>query len=141
MKTNQVTSTSAPLISKEGIDVGEVSTILNVPRSTILFWEKEFSSVLNVKRTEGKHRRFTSKDVEVLGDIKRLLNEEKYTIAGAKRRLEITKQQSKSFEQILTEAMGKVQQGMNISDVAKKMARELVVLGLVSSAWVWYLSC
>ncbi|MBF0474261.1 MAG: MerR family transcriptional regulator [Deltaproteobacteria bacterium] len=127
MRISQFSEPEAPFIPKEGINIGEVSNLLSVPRSTLLFWEKEFGSFLSVKKTGGKHRRYTNREVEALGEIKRLLNEEKYTVAGAKRRMEMTRQQTRSFEQILTDALGKLETGMKVSDVARNMARQMAV--------------
>lgn len=65
--------------------IGEVSQIVGVKPHVIRYWEQEFN--LRPKRGAGSQRRYTKKDMERLLMIKRLLYEEGFTIAGAKRKL------------------------------------------------------
>jgi DNA-binding transcriptional MerR regulator len=67
--------------------IGEVSRLLSIPSHVVRYWESEFP-VLQPKKSTSKHRLFRKSDVETLFTIKRLLYEEKYTIAGARRRLD-----------------------------------------------------
>jgi len=66
--------------------IKEVSEILNVPKSTIRFWEKNFKS-LSPQRTTGKRRLYRKEDIELLKRIKYLLYEEGFSIEGAKKKL------------------------------------------------------
>jgi len=73
---------------KEGklyLRIGEVSRLLGVRPHVIRYWEQEFG--LRPKRGLGMQRRYTQEEVERLLTIKRLLYEEGYTIAGAKKKL------------------------------------------------------
>lgn len=65
--------------------IGEVSQIVGVKPHVIRYWEQEFN--LRPKRGAGSQRRYTKEDMERLLMIKRLLYEEGFTIAGAKRKL------------------------------------------------------
>lgn len=65
--------------------IGEVSQIVGVKPHVIRYWEQEFN--LRPKRGAGSQRRYTKEDMERLLVIKRLLYEEGFTIAGAKRKL------------------------------------------------------
>ncbi len=65
--------------------IGEVSQILGVKPHVIRYWEQEFN--LRPKRGAGMQRRYTREEVERLKTIRRLLYEEGFTIAGAKRKL------------------------------------------------------
>ncbi|RLA91969.1 MAG: MerR family transcriptional regulator [Deltaproteobacteria bacterium] len=65
--------------------IGEVSRIVGVKPHVIRYWEQEFK--LKPRRGAGSQRRYTKEDMERLLTIKRLLYEEGFTIAGAKRRL------------------------------------------------------
>jgi DNA-binding transcriptional MerR regulator len=67
--------------------IGEVARIVGVPAHVIRFWETEFEA-LRPKKSSSRHRMYRRRDVETLLAIKRLLYEEGYTIAGARRRLE-----------------------------------------------------
>ena len=64
--------------------IGEVATITKLPAYVLRFWESEFN-FLRPKKSRGKHRVYTQADVETVLEIKRMLYEEGYTIAGLKR--------------------------------------------------------
>ncbi|TFG92604.1 MAG: MerR family transcriptional regulator [Syntrophobacterales bacterium] len=66
--------------------IGEVGRILGVEPYVVRYWESEFKTVRPV-RTRSDQRLYRRKDVEQLLEIKHLLYEEMFTIAGAKRRL------------------------------------------------------
>ncbi len=63
--------------------IGEVSSILGVKESTLRYWEKEFD-ILNPDRTDSNRRVYTDNDINLIKMIIHLLNDLKYTIAGAK---------------------------------------------------------
>ncbi len=64
--------------------IQEISQILQVPPSTVRFWETEFSNVIKPARTQGGQRRFSDQDIEYLKRIKELLHIKKQTIAQVK---------------------------------------------------------
>lgn len=66
--------------------IGEVSDIVGVKPHVLRYWETEFSS-LRPRKTRSGHRLYRRSDVELVVVIKRLLHEEGYTIAGARKRL------------------------------------------------------
>src|SRR5437870_13595920 len=66
--------------------IGEVARLVGVKPYVLRYWESEFS-VLRPGKTRSRHRLYRRKDVETLLEIRRLLYAERYTIAGAKRRL------------------------------------------------------
>ena len=68
--------------------IGEVSALLGLTVSLLRFWEKEFSDILPpVKMSVSGQRQFTSEDIENFKRICKLVKDEKYTLAGAKKRL------------------------------------------------------
>ncbi len=67
------------------MSIGAVSALTGVEVHTLRYWEKEFSEFLRPIRTDGKQRRYTSEDVTLILEIKRLLKQEMYSIAGARR--------------------------------------------------------
>jgi DNA-binding transcriptional MerR regulator len=77
--------------------IGEVAKILGVKPYVLRYWETEFS-VLRPGKTPSRHRLYRKRDVETLLEIKRLLYEEGFTIAGAKKRI---KENEKSEEPLL----------------------------------------
>lgn len=74
-------------IQDRPVPISTASFLVGVETHTIRYWEREFAEFLNPVRTQGGQRRYRREDIEVLQEIKRLLKEELYTIAGAKRAL------------------------------------------------------
>ena len=73
-------------IEKLYYSIGEVSEMLNVPVSTVRFWENEFEVLKPMKNKKG-NRMFTPDDIKNLKIIHRLLKEEGMTMQGAKKKL------------------------------------------------------
>lgn len=70
--------------------IGEVSEITGVKPYVLRYWETEFNIIDPVK-AKSKHRLYRKKDIEAVFMIKKLLYEDKLTIAGARKKLaEIT---------------------------------------------------
>jgi len=67
--------------------ISEVSKLTGLEPYVLRYWESEFKSVKPI-RTKSRHRLYRRKDLHIIFAIKRLLYEEQYTIAGAKKRLE-----------------------------------------------------
>ena len=66
--------------------IGEVSRLTELEPHVIRYWEKEFPR-LKPLRADSRQRLYSRADVRLIMDIRRLLHEERYTIAGAKRKL------------------------------------------------------
>jgi DNA-binding transcriptional MerR regulator len=73
-------------IEKLYYSIGEVSRMLDVPVSTIRFWENEFDILKPMKNKKG-NRMFTASDIKNLTIIHKLLKEEGMTMAGVKKKL------------------------------------------------------
>lgn len=65
--------------------IGELSQMLGLKPYVIRYWEQEFG--LTPKRGLGYQRQYTDEDLKLFKEIKKLLYEEGYTIAGAKKKL------------------------------------------------------
>jgi DNA-binding transcriptional MerR regulator len=78
---------------KQYFKIGEVSEILDVEPYVLRYWESEFK-ILKPTRTRARQRLYHKKDLELLLEIKHLLYDEKFTIAGAKKRLQEMKKQT-----------------------------------------------
>ena len=63
--------------------IGEVSRLTGLPSHVLRFWESEFPRI-RPRRTATGQRSYTRKDIERILEIKHLLYERKYTIAGAR---------------------------------------------------------
>lgn len=73
-------------VEKLYYSIGEVSKILQVPVSTVRFWENEFRILKPMKNKKG-NRLFTSEDLKNLKIIHHLLKEEGMTLPGARKKL------------------------------------------------------
>ncbi len=67
--------------------IGEVGRLTGVKPYVLRYWESEFPSVAPAK-TRANQRLYRREDVERILTIKRLLYTERYTIAGARAKLE-----------------------------------------------------
>lgn len=76
------------MIRKDWLTIGEVSDLTGVPIHTLRYWEGEFSGYFNPIRTSGRQRRYDEDAVKKVLEIRTLLKEEKYSIAGARQVLE-----------------------------------------------------
>ncbi len=66
--------------------IGEVCKICDVPAHVLRYWETEFPLLTPNKNRSGQ-RIFREKDMRLVAEIKRLLYDEGYTIAGARKQL------------------------------------------------------
>lgn len=63
------------------------SQITGVEIHTLRYWEREFDGILCPERTEGGQRRYRPEDIQTVLTLHRLLREEMFSIAGAKKAL------------------------------------------------------
>lgn len=77
--------------------IGEVSRIIGVPEHTLRYWEDEFGQIKPEKTRSGQ-RLYRRRDIELLLQIKQLLWEEKFKIAGARERLKQAEQAERKKE-------------------------------------------
>ena len=71
---------------KDFYRIGEVSRLTALKPFVLRYWETEFPMLEPVKSPSG-HRLYRQEDVEMVLRIKRLLYDEGFTIAGARRHL------------------------------------------------------
>jgi DNA-binding transcriptional MerR regulator len=67
--------------------IGEVSRLTATKAFVLRYWETEFPMLQPVKSPSG-HRLYRREDIETVFEIKRLLYEEGFTIAGARKHFE-----------------------------------------------------
>lgn len=72
--------------------IGEVCEIVGVEAHVLRFWETEFPS-LSPRKSKSGQRIYRPKDIELLLRIRRLLYEEGFTIAGARRQMAAERQE------------------------------------------------
>jgi len=95
--------------------IGDVADILGVEAYVLRYWETEFP-MLKPKKGSNGHREYRRKDVETALEIKRLLYDEGYTIAGARKAL---KQRSKAKRGKTRSAAVPVQSGLFGASIEK----------------------
>ena len=66
--------------------IGEVSRLTAVKAHVLRYWESEFRWMAPAK-SRSQQRLYRHRDIEVILLLKRLLHEERFTIAGARKRL------------------------------------------------------
>ena len=66
--------------------IGEVSRVTSTKPFVLRYWETEFPMLQPVKSPKG-HRLYRREDIDTVFTIKRLLYDEGFTIAGARRHL------------------------------------------------------
>ncbi len=75
--------------------IGEVSQITGVEPYVLRYWESEFK-IVTPMRTNSRQRLYRKRDLELILEIKKLLYEEKFTIAGAKKKIRRMKGQQEN---------------------------------------------
>jgi len=82
-----VAKTAPEIPSKLFYKIGEVCEITDTQPYVLRFWESEFPQLAPKKNRSGQ-RVYQRKDIDTVVRIKKLLYEEEYTIAGARRKLD-----------------------------------------------------
>lgn len=91
-KQRSKTMSIASLPDKLYFKIGEVSTLTGIEPYILRYWESEFK-LIKPYRTKTNQRLYRKKDVEAIIKIKKMLYEQKFTIAGAKKRLKESPEQ------------------------------------------------
>jgi DNA-binding transcriptional MerR regulator len=90
-------------IKKLYYSISEVSRITSLKAYVLRYWETEFAE-LRPKKNRAGNRTYNLDDIKLIFLIKRLLYEDKYTIEGARQRLQqlrhVGEQMNLSFEQL-----------------------------------------
>jgi DNA-binding transcriptional MerR regulator len=85
-------------IKKLYYSISEVSALTGLEQYVLRYWETEFEQLSPAKNRAG-NRIYTTKEIKIIWEIKRLLREEMYTIDGAKKFLETFKVEPEQDEQ------------------------------------------
>lgn len=73
-------------VLKKYYSIKEVSEMLEIPESTLRYWEKEFKEISPKKNAKGV-RHYTTDDIEQIKKVNFLVKEKSLTIKGAKTRM------------------------------------------------------
>lgn len=79
--------TDRPIIRKEYYSIGEVCDLVGLKPHVLRYWESQFPPLKPSKNRAG-NRVYQRKEIRLVILVKRLLYEEKYTIEGARQKVE-----------------------------------------------------
>lgn len=104
--------------------IGEVSEITGVKPYVLRYWETEFN-IVKPSKTHSNQRLYRRKEVELIIEIKRLLYEEKFTIAGAKKVLmERSRKRIEKSHQQMTMSFNREE----TAEILKKIKKDILEL-------------
>lgn len=69
----------------KAVSISMASQITGIEVHTLRYWEKEFEGWLNPLRTAGGQRRYRAQDIQTVLELKSLLRDQMFSIAGAKK--------------------------------------------------------
>lgn len=81
------TGASSPIMPREYYSIGEVCDVVGLKPHVLRYWETQFP-VLNPSKNRSGNRVFQRKEIKLILLVKHLLYTEKYTIDGARQKLE-----------------------------------------------------
>ena len=87
-------------MQKRQFRIGQLAKDLKVERFVIRFWEREFK--IRSTRSTGGQRFYSDKDVKSFEFIKELLYEKGFTINGARKHMQLIKNDKKSVKKVTT---------------------------------------
>lgn len=96
--------------------IGEVAKFAGVEQHVLRYWEDEFKA-LQPKKNKSGQRFYDKKDFELVLEIQRLLYIEKYTIAGAKKKIKENKKKRSQLSLGFDHEVFKEQKKQIISDL------------------------
>jgi DNA-binding transcriptional MerR regulator len=76
-----------PIIRKEYYSIGEVCDLVDLKPHVLRYWESQFPALKPSKNRAG-NRVYQRREIRLIFLVRRLLYEEKYTIEGARLRVE-----------------------------------------------------
>jgi DNA-binding transcriptional MerR regulator len=83
---SEASATSAAAAEKRYYRIGEVSRITGIKPYVLRYWESEFRWMAPQK-SRSKQRLYRRRDIDMILMIKKLLYDQRYTIAGARKKL------------------------------------------------------
>lgn len=86
------------IAKKEYYAIGEVCDLTGLKPHVLRYWETQFD-VLHPGKNRAGNRVFRAKDIELILLVKHLLYEEKYTIEGARQKLQEMRSQGELEEE------------------------------------------
>ncbi len=89
-------------IEKMFYSIGEVAEMFNVNTSLLRFWEKEFSTILELSKDSRGNRQYTSQDISKIRVLYNLIKEQGYTLEGAMKYLKRNRKEALERDALYT---------------------------------------
>lgn len=87
-------------IDKMFYKISDVASIAGIETHVLRYWETEFSE-LNPRKSQSGRRQYSRQDIDLVMEIKSLLYDEGFSIAGAKKRLQKRKKTATEQDAII----------------------------------------
>ena len=98
---------------KRYYSIREVSELLNIPESTLRYWEKEFKEI-SPKKTATGIRQYSEADINQIKFVSFLVHDNHLTIKGARQRMKENPKQTVDLHEIVTRLKNVRQELVNI---------------------------
>ena len=102
--------------------IGEVADITSLEPYVLRYWESEFN--IKLTKTKNSQRLYQKKDVQRIIEIKKLLYDEKFTIAGAKKRLREVSKEKLNGSKKQMDLLGSVKSVASDREILKRISKE-----------------
>jgi DNA-binding transcriptional MerR regulator len=112
---------------KQYFKIGEVSALTGLEAYVLRYWETEFKTIRPV-RFGSNQRMYRRKDVETIFAIKKLLYEEGFTIAGARKKLLHTPKEDKPRKPLPEPDQGKPPKDDSLTPLMREIQQDLADL-------------
>src|SRR5690606_2242704 len=101
-------------------NIAEVSKLTGTKAHVLRYWESEFPQLKPIKNRSGQ-RVYRQKDVDIVLHLKRLLYEEQYTVAGARKRLDKDLKESRRVQMPLELNLGEAEMAGTLVKVKRQI--------------------
>lgn len=112
-----------PISEKMFYKIGEVAEMTGLEPYVLRYWEGEFG--LKLTKSKNHQRLYQRKDIDQIVRIRTLLYEEKFTIAGAKKKLRERRKGKEDVEQLQLTLPHHDGASKGMKDTLKKVRQEL----------------
>lgn len=110
--------------NKQYFKIGEVSSLTQLEPYVLRYWETEFKMIRPV-RFGSNQRMYRRKDVETILEIKKLLYEEGFTIAGARKKLLHNSKEEKEKKTLPKADSPKIENADGLTLLIREIQKEL----------------
>jgi DNA-binding transcriptional MerR regulator len=102
--------------------IGEVSALTGLKSHILRYWESEFPTLKPEKRSNGR-RAYRKADILLILAIKKLLYEEGYTIAGARKKLAAARRRPSQDKDMIAQLRDDLENLLGVLQAEKKKKR------------------